>query len=245
MDDLERRVTELRDAIAFPPTPAIAPVVVERLRARQPGPRWRIAPALVFGVAAALLVAGIVAAGLLIGGVRILPVGSPSLLPEAVVGERGLGSQVSLDEARARAAFEIAIPRLDSLGEPDRVYFADPPAGGQVALVYGARPGYPADPETAIGVVVMEFRSTIAEGTFDKLVAEGVRVEFVEIEGATAAWIAGGDHFFAYRDANGRLVEGRLRLVGDTLLWERDGITYRVEGAPSLEAALAIAESLP
>jgi hypothetical protein len=32
--------------------------------------------------------------------------------------------------------------------------------------------------------------------------------------------------------------------VSSALLWEEKGVTYRVEGAPSLEAALEVAGSL-
>jgi hypothetical protein len=40
------------------------------------------------------------------------------------------------------------------------------------------------------------------------------------------------------------MVDETLRLVGDTLVWEASGLTLRVEGAPSLEAALRVAASL-
>jgi hypothetical protein len=61
---------------------------------------------------------------------------------------------------------------------------------------------------------------------------------------ADAWWIAGGEHFFFYRDAQGNVVDTTLRLAGDTLIWEEGGVTHRVEGAPSLAAAIRVAESL-
>ncbi len=44
-----------------------------------------------------------------------------------------------------------------------------------------------------------------------------------------------------YLDADGEPGLEQLRLAGDTLLWERDGITLRVEGARDLAEALEIA----
>jgi hypothetical protein len=46
-----------------------------------------------------------------------------------------------------------------------------------------------------------------------------------------------------FEDARGRTLFGR-RLAGNVLLWERDGVTYRLEGDVPLRRALAIAESL-
>jgi hypothetical protein len=56
--------------------------------------------------------------------------------------------------------------------------------------------------------------------------------------------VAGGDHFFFYRDETGRMVDTTLRLAGDTLIWEEAGVTHRVEGAPTLADALRVAESI-
>ena len=71
-----------------------------------------------------------------------------------------------------------------------------------------------------------------------------MRVERTTVGGAPAYWVAGGEHFFFYRDTNGHLDQETIRLVGDTLIWESNGLTLRIEGAPSLDAARAVAESL-
>ncbi|HYN64560.1 MAG TPA: hypothetical protein VES36_08150, partial [Candidatus Limnocylindrales bacterium] len=57
-------------------------------------------------------------------------------------------------------------------------------------------------------------------------------------------WIEGGEHYFFFRDANGQVLDATIRLVGTTLMWERDGLTVRIEGAPSLPDAVRIAESM-
>jgi hypothetical protein len=61
---------------------------------------------------------------------------------------------------------------------------------------------------------------------------------------ANAWWVAGGDHFFFFRDATGRVVESTLRLAGDSLIWEEGRVTYRVEGASTIEEAVRVAGSL-
>jgi hypothetical protein len=66
----------------------------------------------------------------------------------------------------------------------------------------------------------------------------------VSVNEGPGYWIEGGEHFFFYRDADGEVVEDTLRLIGTALVWEQDGLTLRIEGAPSLRDALRIASSL-
>jgi hypothetical protein len=113
-----------------------------------------------------------------------------------------------------------------------------------VALVYGDRSGFPADAKSGIGVLITEFRADIGPESFEKLIQQGVRVEEVSVNGTTGYWVAGGNHYYFYRNADGEVVDGTLRLVGDTLIWEEDGLTLRIEGAPSLAAAQELAAAL-
>ena len=154
------------------------------------------------------------------------------------------GDAVSLAEARGAADFPILLPELDGLGPPDAVHLdRRRPSGGNVALIYGVRPGYPADAE-GVGLVITEFRADIGPEVFEKLVHSGVRVDGTSVAGGPAYWVSGGEHYFFYRDASGRMVEETLRLVGDTLIWESSGLTLRVEGAQSLDVARRVAASL-
>jgi hypothetical protein len=116
--------------------------------------------------------------------------------------------------------------------------------GGAVTLLYGERPGFPADPVTGIGLIVTQFRADIGPEYFEKLIDTGVSVTPTSVGTSAAWWVAGGEHFFFYRDANGRQVDSTLRLAGQTLIWEASGVSYRVEGAPSLLDAIRAAESL-
>jgi len=265
LDDraLAAALAELGEALSFPPTPRLAPAVVAAIRAapsRSRAPwshgqwslgRWSLGRglgrSLVLGLAATLLLAGLAAAiGFALGGLRIT-FGGPSPgspLPHRLVLERAFGDPVSVDQLDERLAFTPLAPTLVELGAPDHVYVAEPPAGGGLALIWGDRPRFAADPESGLSIVLTEFRADIGPETFEKMVNAGVRIEVVRVNGHPAYWIEGGEHFFFYRDANGEVVEGTLRLVESALVWEQDGLTLRIEGAPSRREAVRIAESL-
>jgi len=244
---LEDRLLELGTALAFPTTPPIAALVADRLR--QPPRRFGllrpISRGMALALAATVLLVGVVTAfGLGLGGLRLTfgPV-SFSPMPSLLAGP-GLGEPTSLASARQQVTFPLRVPALTELGDPDLVYLADPPAGGAVTLLYGERDGFAADPTTGIALIVSQFRADIGPEVFEKLIDSGVSVTSASVHGHAAWWVAGGDHFFFYRDANGRIVDTTLRLASDTLIWEEGGVTHRVEGASSLADAVRVAESL-
>jgi hypothetical protein len=244
---LDDRLLELGRSIAFPATPPLAALVADRLR--QPPRRFGllrpISRGMALALAATVLLVGVVTAfGLGLGGLRLTfgPV-SFSPIPSLLAGP-GLGQPTSLADARGGVTFPLRVPALAELGDPDLVYLADPPAGGAVTLLYGERDGFAADPTTGIALIVTQFRADIGPELFEKLIDSGVSVTSASVHGHAAWWVAGGDHFFFYVDANGVRVESTLRLAEDTLIWEEDGVTHRVEGAPSLADAVRVAESL-
>lgn len=246
---LDRELTLLAAQIAIPATPPIASAVAVAIRQQRAPSRLglRLSRGLVLAIIATLLLVGIAAAlGIALGGVRfVIGSGTPAPLPPGVAADRGLGRLVSLEEARSAVSFQIRLPAGTALGEPDHVYVSTlVPTGGRVALVYGDRPGLPADPKSGIGVLITEFRADIGPDSFEKLIQQGVRVEEVAVNGATGYWVAGGQHFYYYRNADGAVVDDTMRLVGDTLIWEEAGLTLRIEGAPSLADAQQLAAAL-
>jgi hypothetical protein len=158
-----------------------------------------------------------------------------------------LGERVTLVEAQARVGFPVLVPA--SLGAPDEVYVGAQPPGGQVALVYHPRPdlpaGGPAEPAGA-GLLLTQFRGdlNVDRGLIAKGLGPDTTIETVAVEGGAGLWIAGRPHSFFYRDASGQVRDETVRLAGNTLLWERDRLTLRLEGAATRDDALRIAIAL-
>jgi len=246
-------LTDLAKALAFPSTPRIASEVMARLRERhhaeerpvRPWLGWRLGRSAALALVALLiLVAGAVAFGLVISGLRItLAPGTAPPIPSGVVQSRAFGSELGLAEASRRAGFAILLPSPATIGHPDHVYFIDFPSGGTVSLVWGPRKGYPAGTD-GLGVVVTEFRASVDPGVWEKMVYNDTTILRTRVGSHAALWISGGDHAYFYRDANGRMVDTSLRLVGSALIWEQNGLLLRVEGAPDLPSALAVAGAL-
>ena len=155
-----------------------------------------------------------------------------------------LGTATTLAEAQSRAPFAVQTPSLPEYRVPDAVYRQEPPPGGRVSLVYASRPDLPAIPGTTIGLLLQEFKGGIQAGLFQKGVPSGSRVEPVTINGVAGYWIEGGLRYFGYTDASGVMQFEESRIAGNTLLWERDGIVYRLESSLPKNAAVQIAESV-
>ncbi|HEX6654892.1 MAG TPA: hypothetical protein VF153_01645 [Candidatus Limnocylindria bacterium] len=250
-DALDLELAALAAELEWPATPRIADSVAATLAAdpARAGGWWRggwrpARRALLLAVLAAVLLIGLAAGiGFALGGLKIIFGGSPpgSPLPPELVAERGLGQRTDLESAAAHLG-GLFVPTDPALGAPDHVYFDS--RTSSVALAWGSRPGLPADPATGLGIVVTQLRADVTAGTFVKLLHEDAVLDTTNVRGAPAYWISGGDHFFFYVDPNDQPVEGTLRVVGNALVWEREGITLRIEGAPTLADAVRIGESM-
>jgi len=246
---LEAALVDLGAAIRFPSTPPLVDAIAARL-VTQPRAGWQLwsgslRRSLVLAVAGLLTLAGLTGAiGLGIGAIQIrFADGTPLPAPSSTVANRGFGTETTVAAAQAGVPFDVRLPADPTLGAPDAVFLVDVPEGGTVTLVWGERPGFAVD-AAGIGLVVTQFRADIGPETFEKMVTAGTRVESVSVNGQPGWWVSGGTHAFFYRDAEGRYVDTTLRLVTSALIWEEDGLALRVEGAPSLEAALRVAVSL-
>jgi hypothetical protein len=250
--------------LAFPEVPDLAGAVMRRLReepAREPLMERaarvlglapvirRPARKLALALAAVLILAGgAVAGGLLVRGVRILvePEGTTPPPSPRATGALGrtlfLGEKTTLEGARGQVDFRVATPNAAGLPEPV-VYVDDDPPGGRVSLVYPASPSLPETEETGVGMLVMEFRGRLDRPFLEKVVHEAERLVEVEVGGAPGYWIE-GEHNLLYLDEQGEPVEERSRLAGNTLLWQRGDVTFRLESALPMEEAIRIAESM-
>jgi hypothetical protein len=158
------------------------------------------------------------------------PTSKPQLWPEHLVSMQGLAGETTLAAAREQIPFPILLPALpEGLGDPDHVFVQED--SQMVILVWldEANPSH-----VRLSLHEIGSRSILVK-KYEPLV-----VENTQVNGHEAAWVEGP---YVVELTNGdktwrRLVEGR------TLIWEADGITYRLESDLSLEEAVHIAESL-
>ncbi|MEU0958731.1 hypothetical protein [Micromonospora aurantiaca (nom. illeg.)] len=236
MDDLERELRELTGWLEPARTPDLTDRVRARLDAPAPRRRWRYVLA---GALAALLVAALppgraAVAGAVTGLLRFSgvvidtapappPAGTPSPLPAQ--------HQVALAEAQRQVRFPIRVPAR--LGVPERVLVADPDGAGAhrvVSLLYRG------------GTVRLDAFDGSLDIVFHKR-SVGADVTLTQVGGEFAIWV-GGPHALAYVDRSGTERVATARLSAATLIWERAGVSYRLEGDLTREQALDVASSL-
>lgn len=174
-----------------------------------------------------------------IGGVTVREVPSPSGAP--VTSDPELPASTppgavvvgSLAQASSLVGFDVAAP--PGLGAPTTI--AVTREGRVVELTWGTGAG-----STRLDA----FNGSLSFG-YLKSVCEAVTP--TGVGGKEAVWFA-APHRIEWTDRAGVTVASAPRVAGPTLVWvDRDQsgreITYRLEGAGSLEAATAIAESVP
>jgi hypothetical protein len=221
VSELELELRALAVYVELPGDRDLWPAVEARLG---PGPRrpWlRVAVAIVVAVALAVGIAFAVPPArsailrfLGLEGVSIVRVGH---LPPVAANPAVYGDRTTLADAEHDLGFR---PRLPDVGSAPRLY-VDPSHQAFLALY-----GHPAKlrlEETRVGV-------------FQKMISAGQQVDRVRVNEDPGLWLE-GDHVFSD-------FFGQPRLAGNALLWEHDGVTYRLEGRLTMQQALGIARSL-
>lgn len=238
-DRVEAALRELGGRLAVPDPPAdpVAAVLARLTEpdARRPAPRLlprlvAAAVALLLALAVAMAVSPTVRAAVLdfFRGVEIHytpPPVTPTTSDAAVPGERDL----SLADARAAVPFAIRVPRL--LGDPASVRVIDSADGGPPRVVSLRYPGARVD----------EIDGRISP-VFEKY-THAADVVRTGVNGAPAIWIP-RPHPILYVDEHGTVHEEAARLAAKTLIWEENGLTYRIEGDLTRTQAETIAASL-
>lgn len=243
---LGRALASLGRDVAFPPTPATASEVVERLRAgrvagsRPPFPamalwsRRRVLVLVAVGILAVLALA--FAARLVIGAaeIRVRPGETPAGPP---LGPAELGRQVPLGDIGGAVGFEVRLPAGPG---PDEAYvFTTGPFEDEILLLaWDAGAPYPSLPGTPWGLIL-----TQVEGDDRTLVKDVGRVEdttVVEVAGRRAFWIDVPHALLVITDEG----VATFRVDGNVLIWTEGGITYRLESTLDRPAAIALAESV-
>jgi hypothetical protein len=157
----------------------------------------------------------------------------PPARPAVDEGGLGLGARTTEADAARRARFRLLVPA--ALGAPDVVRLRR--AGGRafVSLVYRRGGG--------VRWLLGETRGSGSQRFLMKTVGPGTAVRHVRVGATPGVWITGRPHDIVFLDAGGQVIADTVRLAGDVLLWERDGLVLRLEGARSLGEALRIARS--
>jgi hypothetical protein len=164
------------------------------------------------------------------------PTPSPSL---PSLGDRlALGRRTTLAGARAAVSFPVAVPAPSPTLREPLVFVSDEPFGGRVSFVWTA-PGKP----MVARLFLTEFQARPNRVFIEKLVFGGTSVKRLRIGGALAYWLSGAAHEIDYIDPDGIPYNDRTRLAGNTLVWTKGSVTLRLEGAPTLRQALAVARS--
>ena len=151
-----------------------------------------------------------------------------------------LGFQTTLSEAPGLGGFPLALPTSSSVGPPDTVWFRE----GRVSLVWKAGLGLPETRASGVGLLLTEFRGSVNQDFFQKMIGPGTTISPVMVGGVAGWWISGEPHEIVYLDPRGEIIGDTRRVVGDTLLWTRGDLTFRMETSLGRGAALGLAETI-
>ena len=154
-------------------------------------------------------------------------------LPEAAETTPPSGAETSLEEAQLQVDFSIMT--IDA--EPDAVFLDTSVSGGMVTLGYGKGDG-------TYRLLITELRAETDLNVLEKSIASGTNISPVTVGGEDGFWIEGAPHVVVLFDRDGQFIEDSARLAGNTLLFVRDGVTVRIEGALELDQALDVAAQL-
>ena len=250
MPELERELRDLGRTLVLPAPPDdLAARVREAVSAERPARGRRLGGRRTLVLA--LAVAALAALGALavpqartallewlgLRGAAVERVETRPVAP-VVPDEYGLGELVTLAEARELAAFEPVDPVGAGPGAPDEIRFDPVTADGQVAFLW-------LDARGELELLLTQFRAPLGTEFVQKLAGPGTEVQRLEVGGRPAIWLEGEPHGFYYLDpATGEPRDETLRLAGNTLLWERGPLTFRLEGDLTREEALELARGL-
>jgi hypothetical protein len=177
----------------------------------------------------------------------LLPTASPTPTPTpspTVPGPPGsgldLGFMTTLTEASNLAGFAVELPTDSSLGPPATIWFRE----GRISLVWASRPDLPDTEVPGIGLLVTEFRGSVHEDLFQKMLGPDTTLTPVTVGDEGGWWIEGAPHEFVYLNPSGEIIGDTRRAVGDTLIWTKDGMTFRMETSRGQAAAIRLAETI-
>lgn len=256
-DDLERRLAQLRTDLVFPATPDFAAVFAVdsagpfipsgRALTNVSRPFWKVlaVAAIAIGIVAFALpgTRATLASWFDFAGIRI-EIGTDDRTlqspPTTIGGSLLLGPAVSIEDAAAVARFEIVALADDGIVGEAETYLLERDGTVMVSLLYPPSAELPEVGTTGVGLLLMQIDSPGSDDFLVKLVMNESPPVSVSVNGNDGAWVEGGTLTIEPVHQSG--VFGRSS--GNVLIWEENGVTYRMESSLTLPEALAIAESL-
>ncbi len=206
--------------------------------------RWRLAVAVLVTVLLAVFVASPAGAGIRewlgFGAVVVVQDDAPeartmpSAGPSVAAGLPAGTSEVSLPQARSMVTFGVGVPA--ALGDPDRVGVSD----DRRVVVLQWSDAAPAEGQASPPVQLDQIAGS-PDPYYVKKVFEDV--EFTTVNGREAVWLK-QPHPIVVVDPSGVERTQTARQSGPSLIWQRSGVTLRLEGVAALEQAVTIAESV-
>lgn len=150
----------------------------------------------------------------------------------------GLSDTFDLGEPIRVASVQMAWP--ESMGEPDAAFVG----ANELSLVWITASNLPEVGSSGVGALLTRFDGSLDVPIIEKTVGEGSTVVSVTVGDAPGYWIEGEPHTYGYLDTEGEVVFGTVRLAGNTLLWEVDGVTHRFESGLPMDDAVRLMESV-
>jgi hypothetical protein len=260
--DLDQQLRALPPLVRFPPTPDLASTV-QTFIAAQAALSTPVRPERVWLRTRRLAVAAMVLLLLAVGALIAFPQARSSLAkrfgvdgieiifvdetPTPAASPIGislvLGDEMSLDEAQSSVDFPVQVPAV--YGEPDEIYVRELQSETVVTLLYRPRANLPMAAETGVGALLMEFATSNRPADIAKRVSMGSgMVEEVSINNGFGYWVTGQSELVIYQDPTEDYEDFASRDSANVLIWEADGVTYRLESALGQDDAVLAAESL-
>jgi hypothetical protein len=241
-DAMERRLRDLGRHVDWPEPSDLGSRVTARVGARPPRRRTGrlVAAAAVALMAMTLLFPGGRRAVADLLGVAGIEIQLTSEEPRDFAGDLELGGAVSPTEAETALGERLRLPTL--VEPPAELLVPDAPSAA-VWAVWEPAPELPAVGDTGVGLLLLQLRPEDGGG-FHKAIGADSLVEEVMVGGSPGFWIEGAPHQLHVRTPEGETLEDFSRLAANVLLWEEDGITYRIESALDLAENLALAASM-
>jgi len=164
--------------------------------------------------------------------VRVVPSSMPSARP---LDPAQLGRPAAVSQVAASVGFDVALPAGRT---PDAAYVS---RSGDDAAIFAWKPDgrSPALPGTPWGLVLIELTSAPGEELV-KVVSGFQDTGEIALDGHRAFWIHRPHELLVITDEG----DERFLVEGNVLIWERAGVTYRLETPLALEDAIAIARTI-